>query len=162
MRTLASTNSSARRAGAHRRTLRSRLSYSLGLVALLSGLSVTALAAATATTSAASTTRTVRAPAAPVAGGLSGTWKGTYRGSASGKFVVTLNQSGTRLSGSIVFPPTTKKYSVTGTVNGSSIQFGTVGPKGKITYTGSVSGKNSMSGTWKDGTAHGTWSATRS
>jgi hypothetical protein len=117
-------------------------------------------AAPAAATSAAS------APAAtssaPAAGALSGTWNGQYGGSYSGTFVLRWQQNSSTLTGSIDLNPggTTQIH---GTVNGSSINFGTVGGQ-DITYSGSVSG-NSMSGTYQvhlpSGTQDGTWSASR-
>jgi len=159
MRILTSTNSSARRAGVRRRTQRARLSTSLGLIALLSGLSVTALSAATAAASAAAATTTVRTSAVAVAGGLSGTWSGRYSGADNGTFILTWTQSGKELSGTIKISSPPHKYLVKGTVSGSSIRFGTLGG-GSITYTGSVSG-SSMSGTYHAPNGNGTWRATK-
>jgi hypothetical protein len=68
------------------------------------------------------------------------------------------------VSGNITLsaPPVTEP--ITGTVNGGTIQFGTVGSTA-VTYTGTVSG-NSMSGTYKVGSGSGSdggnWSAGRS
>jgi hypothetical protein len=60
-----------------------------------------------------------------------------------------------------------KPKSIHGTVQGTSIRFGTVG-KGAITYSGSVSASgDAMSGSWErehDGRTmdHGAWKASRS
>jgi hypothetical protein len=106
----------------------------------------------------------------PVAqhGSLSGKWSGTYSGTFSGTFNLTWQQSGKNLSGTIMistFKDVPK--SIHGTVQGTSIRFGTVGSDA-ITYSGlvSVSG-NSMSGSWQrqhDGryVDHGSWKASRS
>jgi hypothetical protein len=107
-----------------------------------------------------------QAATAPKHGSLSGKWSGSYSGSFGGTFKLTWQQSGHSLSGTITISgfknvPT----SIHGTVQGSSIRFGTVGSE-SITYSGSVSG-NSMSGTWKihaDGRSMGggSWNASKS
>lgn len=81
-------------------------------------------------------------------GSLPGKWSGSYSGAFSGTFVLTWQQSGQALSGTITISgfkdvPT----SIHGTVQGAAIRFGTVGSE-SITYSGSVSG-NSMSGSWQ-------------
>ena len=65
--------------------------------------------------------------------GLSGKWKGTYGGAYTGTFTLNWQQSGSKLSGTIDLS-TGGTNSVNGTVDGSSIKFGTVGGPG-ITYT---------------------------
>jgi hypothetical protein len=112
------------------------------------------------------------APAASAAaqsadnGGLSGKWRGQYSGAFQGHFVLRWHQSGARLSGTITLSaPSRGTVPIHGTVQGSTIKFGTVGSHA-ITYTGSASG-NSMSGTWQiKGTSGaaggGPWSASRS
>ena len=122
--------------------------------------SAAAPAAPAAATSAAS------APAAtssaPAAGALSGTWNGQYGGAYSGTFTLHWQQNSTKLSGTIELS-TAGTVPIHGTVQGSSIHFGTVGST-DITYSGSVSG-NSMSGNYQvhagNGTQNGTWSASR-
>lgn len=81
-------------------------------------------------------------------GPLSGKWSGSYSGSYSGTFKLSWQQSGANLSGTIKISSfRDAATSIHGTVQGSSIRFGTVGSQA-ITYSGSVSG-SSMSGTWK-------------
>ena len=99
-------------------------------------------------------------------GGLSGKWRGQYSGAYQGHFVLRWHQSGSRLSGTITLSaPSRGTVPIHGTVQDSTIKFGTVGSEA-ITYTGSASG-NSMSGTWQiKGTSGaaggGPWSASRS
>jgi hypothetical protein len=107
------------------------------------------------------------APAQPAANsGLSGKWRGRYSGAYTGHFVLRWHQSGSRLSGTITLSaPSRGTIPIHGTVQGSTIKFGTVGSEA-ITYSGSASG-NSMSGTWQiKGTSGaaggGPWSASKS
>ena len=99
-------------------------------------------------------------------GGLSGKWRGQYSGAYQGHFVLRWHQSGSRLSGMITLSaPSRGTVPIHGTVQGSTIKFGTVGSE-DITYAGSASG-NSMSGTWQiKGTSGaaggGPWSAAKS
>jgi hypothetical protein len=88
--------------------------------------------------------------------GLSGNWKGTYSGTYSGTFVLNWNQSGSKLHGSINLS-TAGTVPVNGTVDGSSIRFGTVGGSA-VHYTGSVSG-DSMSGSYTTAGGDGSWTA---
>jgi len=98
--------------------------------------------------------------------GLSGKWRGQYSGAYQGHFVLRWHQSGSRLSGTITLSaPSRGTVPIHGTVQGSTIKFGTVGSEA-ITYSGSASG-NSMSGTWQikgsSGAAGGgPWSASKS
>jgi len=98
--------------------------------------------------------------------GLSGKWRGQYSGAYQGHFVLRWHQSGSRLTGTIsLSTPARGTVPIHGTVQGSTIKFGTVGSE-DITYSGSVSG-SSMSGTWQikgpSGPAGGgPWSASRS
>lgn len=97
---------------------------------------------------------------------LSGKWSGSYSGAFTGTFTLKWQQSGPDLSGTIMISafkdaPT----SIHGTVQGTSIRFGTVGSE-SITYSGSVSGQ-SMSGTWKlqaggRSMGGGSWKASKS
>jgi len=116
--------------------------------------------AATSTTAAPATT----SAAAPAPAGLTGTWSGQYSGAYQGTFKLHWRQSGSRLSGTIHLSNPPDNLSIHGSVQGGSIQFGTVGGTA-ITYTGTVSG-NSMSGTYKvqtgNGTVGGPWSASKS
>jgi hypothetical protein len=89
-------------------------------------------------------------------GALSGKWSGTYGGAYSGTFTLNWTESDSKLSGTIDLS-TAGTSSVTGTVDGGSIKFGTVGGPA-ITYTGSVSG-SSMSGSYNTPGGGGTWSA---
>jgi hypothetical protein len=98
------------------------------------------------------------------AGDLSGTWSGQYSGAYKGTFTLHWTQTGSKLTGTIDVSSLNGTLPITGTVNGSAIQFGTVGST-EITYSGSVSG-DSMSGTYEfhtaSGTSGGPWSATKS
>jgi hypothetical protein len=93
---------------------------------------------------------------------LSGKWSGQYSGAFNGTFTLNWQQSGSTLSGTIHLS-SGQSPSINGTVNGSTIRFGTVGSTA-ITYSGSVSG-TSMSGTYKvktsSGSVGGPWSATK-
>jgi hypothetical protein len=94
---------------------------------------------------------------------LSGTWNGQYSGAYTGTFKLTWQQNSSTLSGTIELS-TAGTLPIHGTVQGSSIHFGTVGSTA-IMYSGSVSG-NSMSGSYQvqaggNGTQNGTWSASR-
>lgn len=103
---------------------------------------------------------------APAAVDLSGSWSGQYSGTPySGTFTLSWTQTASALTGDIkVSDPAGEDYSITGTVTGSSIQFGAVGA---VSYVGTVSG-NSMSGSWSipnptGGTlGGGSWSASKS
>jgi hypothetical protein len=114
-------------------------------------------AAATTPSTPASTPTTTTPPASSSqSSGLSGKWSGQYSGAFSGTFKLDWNQSGSKLSGTIDLS-TAGTVPVNGTVDGSSIKFGTVGGQ-TITYTGTVSG-NSMSGTYNTPGGGGPWSA---
>jgi hypothetical protein len=95
-----------------------------------------------------------------LAGGssLTGTWSGTYRGAYHGTFTLHWTQSKSRLTGTIKLSSNVGRTNITGTVQGRTIRFGTVGHTNAITYSGSISG-TSMSGTYKAGGAGGSWSA---
>ena len=104
-------------------------------------------------------------PVNKVGGAVSGTWAGSYSGNYNGTFKLAWKQTGEKLSGTISVSAL-GTTSVNGTLNGSSISFGTVGSQ-SITYPGSVSGR-SMSGTWKirEGLSgptmgSGSWKATK-
>lgn len=120
--------------------------------------------AATPAAAAASPAAASPAAAAKKPGRLSGTWQGQYSGTFSGTFTLHWQQSGSKLTGTINLPEAGGKTPINGTVDGSSIKFGTVGSTA-ITYSGSVSGR-SMSGSYKiktqSGSAGGSWSASRS
>ena len=121
------------------------------------------VASASASTAASSAAPASSAAAAD-SGALSGTWSGQYGGSYQGTFTLDWQQSGSSLSGQITLSAPAQTLPINGTVNGGSIQFGTVGSTA-ITYSGSVSG-TSMSGTYKVGAdadaQGGNWSASKS
>ena len=149
---------------------------------LLAGLAAALLAAACSSSSAPASTSSVNntlatplatpipatptpastATAAAAAGPLSGTWSGQYSGAFNGTFTLNWQESTSTLSGTIKLNPG-GTLSVNGTVNGSDIQFGTVGSQA-ITYSGTVSG-NSMSGNYQvatsSGSRGGSWSASK-
>jgi hypothetical protein len=107
---------------------------------------------------------TSSAPVTPAAaaGDLSGSWSGQYSGAFTGTFKLTWQQTGSSLTGTIMLSTENNDpVPLTGTVNGSTISFGTVGSQA-VTYSGHVSG-SSMSGTYQvGGAAGGPWSATKS
>lgn len=95
---------------------------------------------------------------------LTGTWSGRYSGAYTGTFRLTWRQSGSTLRGTIKVSSLGGTVSIHGTVNGSTITFGTVGSSTAITYSGTVTGSG-MSGRWQikapNGTAGGQWSASK-
>lgn len=99
-------------------------------------------------------------------GPLSGNWSGNYRGTYSGTFTLTWKQLGNKLNGTIKISAfSDAPAALKGTMQGNSINFGTVGSKA-ITYSGSFSG-STMSGTWKmqadsRSIGGGSWQASRS
>ncbi len=106
---------------------------------------------------------------APSALGLNGPWNGTWQDTSpdtsNGSFAVTFVQAGNNLSGTITISGAgcITAGTVTGTVNGSTINFGAVSGQVQITYDGTVSG-NKMQGTYSAptcGNAKGNWSATQ-
>src|SRR5689334_8635661 len=58
---------------------------------------------------------------------LSGTWSGQYSGGYTGTFTLRWTQSGSKLTGTIKLSFPSGTYSINGSVNGSSINFGAVG-----------------------------------
>lgn len=133
--------------------------------------STSAPPAAARTTAAAPTTPVTPESMAPsatpttsaAASGLSGTWSGSYAGAFSGTFQLTWTQTGNNLNGTINLSTSPGDTPLSGTLNGSTITFGTVGSTA-ITYTGTVSG-SSMSGSYQvqggPVSAGGTWKATK-
>jgi hypothetical protein len=117
--------------------------------------------AAAAPTSAAPTPT---AAATTATSALPGHWSGQYSGSFSGTFKLHWRQSGSKLAGTIDLSNPPGTLPINGTVDGSTIKFGTLGSTA-ITYTGSVSG-SSMSGNYQvttpTGPAGGSWSASKS
>ncbi len=99
----------------------------------------------TATQSAKAKSAAVPATSAPAqaaaASGLSGKWRGQYSGAYQGHFLLRWHQSGSRLIGTIALStPARGTVPIHGTVQGSTIKFGTVGSE-DITYSGSASGE---------------------
>jgi hypothetical protein len=90
--------------------------------------------------------------------GLSGKWTGKYGGTFSGTFTLNWVQTGSKLHGKITLS-TSGTVPVNGTVDGSSIKFGTVGSTA-VKYTGTTSG-DSMSGSYDTPSGGGSWSAHR-
>jgi len=136
-------------------------------VALAAGLTaVVAVAPGWSDPSWASATNPIHASKATKGASLSGKWAGNYSGSYSGTFKLTWQQTGQKLSGTIeVSAFKNAPTSIHGTIQGSSIRFGTVGSE-SITYSGSTSG-SSMSGTWKiqaggRSMGGGSWKASKS
>lgn len=117
---------------------------------------------ATAGAVAATPPPTTTSPASTSA--LTGTWSGRYGGAYTGTFRLTWRQSGSTLRGTIKVSSLGGTVSIHGTVNGSTITFGTVGSSTAITYSGTVTGSG-MSGRWQikapNGTAGGQWSASK-
>jgi hypothetical protein len=89
---------------------------------------------------------------------IAGTWAGTYSGAYSGTFTLHWRQTGSKLRGSIALSNPHGTYGVTGSVSGSTINFGAV--TAGATYSGSLSrsGK-SMSGHYRTRRGVGSWSA---
>jgi hypothetical protein len=120
-------------------------------------------AAQTSTSAAVTSTSSAAPPSSSAsASTLSGTWHGQYTGSFTGTFVLSWQQAGSTLSGTIALSTAGGTVPIHGTVSGNTINFGTVGSSA-ITYTGSVSGK-SMSGNYQVAGAaggSGTWSASK-
>jgi hypothetical protein len=111
------------------------------------------------TPSAATPTPSAATPTTAATVDLSGTWSGQYSGVYNGTFSLTWQQSGSTLSGTIILSSPARTLGITGNVAGSAISFGAVGA---VTYTGTVSSGNTMSGSYKTpagGT--GSWSATK-
>ncbi len=96
------------------------------------------------------------------ASSLTGSWSGTYGGTFSGTFKLNWTQTRSSLRGTITLTtkgqPGSAKTTVTGMLTRSGIKFGTVGPVGVITYTGTVSG-SSMSGRYTTPKGGGSWRA---
>lgn len=142
----------------HRLPVASRLTIAAGLAAFV------AFGPTWTSPTWASTTN--HAAPAPKHEPLSGKWSGTYSGSFNGTFKLAWQQSGHKVGGTIMISGFSNvPTSISGTVQGTAIRFGTVGSEA-ITYWGSISGK-SMSGTWKieaEGRSmgDGSWNASKS
>jgi hypothetical protein len=109
------------------------------------------------------------APSTPAATGgtaaslLDGTWDGTWRSAGqSGTFSISWTETGSTLDGTLsISVPCLDGANITGTVNGGSIQFGSVKGQCQVDYSGSING-DQMSGTYNlSGAAGGTWKATK-
>ncbi len=107
----------------------------------------------------------------PVQGGImDGRWTGTFVNTfplaGTGTFELQLSQTGQQYSGTatIYDSPCITTATVTGTISGSSLQFGVVSGTVSIEYSGTLTG-NGASGTYLASAAclnaTGTWSATK-
>ena len=141
--------------------------------ALLAGCSSSSSTDSTATSSSApgGSAESTGAPVSstPPSGGdsasaLTGTWNGKWQSSAdaSGTFSVTFTQTSPSLNGTLsISVACLDGAKVTGTVSGSSIEFGSVKGQCDINYKGSIEG-DQMSGTYGlSGAAGGTWKASK-
>jgi hypothetical protein len=136
---------------------------------LLAGCSSTS---STSTTSPAETadTGSMSPPASsPASGGnstatLDGTWQGSWKdaANATGTFSVDFTQTGSSLKGTLsISLACLDGAKVTGTVNGDSIEFGSVQGQCQVDYKGSING-DQMSGTYDfSGQQGGTWEASK-
>lgn len=98
-------------------------------------------------------------PTAAASGSLTGAWSGNYTGAFSGSFTLNWTELGSSLSGNIDLSSIGTE-TITGTVSGSTLNFGAVGSEA-ITYTGTVSG-SSMSGSYTvQGAGGGNWTASQ-
>jgi hypothetical protein len=97
---------------------------------------------------------------------LDGKWDGTWKDSANdtGAFSVNFSQNGSSLNGTLSIAVTCLDGAkVTGQVNGSEIEFGSVQGECEVDYKGTVNG-DQMSGTYDisgAGSAGGTWKAAK-
>lgn len=102
-------------------------------------------------------------------GGMSGIWNGQWANqtpdTATGTFSIQWSQQGSNLTGniSIVGTPCLSGGGITGTINGSAINFGVVEGQVTVNYAGIITGSNTMSGTYSTscGNAYGDWQATK-
>lgn len=106
------------------------------------------------------------------AGRLAGTWAGTYVSqkvsTGKGGFTFVFTERGSELSGTLTLDAgCITKGTVSGKVNGDTIDFGAVKAHGgsTVSFTGSVAG-DTMQGTYRSagscGKDSGTWTASRS
>jgi hypothetical protein len=96
---------------------------------------------------------------------LDGTWNGTWQSTAngtSGTFSVTWKETGSDLNGTLsISVGCLDGAKVTGTVSGSSIDFGSVHGQCTVDYKGSIHGDR-MSGSYTiSGVSGGTWKASK-
>jgi hypothetical protein len=124
----------------------------------------------TASVPAGGSTPTESASTQPSSGGsssaLDGTWNGTWKDTANdtGTFSVDFAQNGSSLNGTLSISVTCLDGAkVTGQVNGSSIEFGSVQGQCQVDYKGTING-DQMSGTYDfsgAGGYGGTWKAAK-
>lgn len=110
------------------------------------------------------------APTPGQGGIMDGRWTGTFVNTSplagTGTFELQLSQTGQQYSGTatIYNSPCITTATVTGTISGSSLQFGVVSGTVSIEYSGTLAG-NGASGTYLASAAclnaTGTWSATK-
>jgi hypothetical protein len=98
-------------------------------------------------------------------GQWNGTWQDTSPDHSSGKFTLTLIQTGPNLAGTILIKgsPCLADGTVSGTANNNAISFGAVSGKVKVSYSGTLSGL-AIKGTYSAPVcyhAKGTWAATK-
>src|SRR3954447_23943636 len=96
---------------------------------------------------------------------LDGKWNGTWTANSnagSGTFAVTFKQTGSSLNGTLsISVACLDGAKVTGKLNGSAIEFGSVMGQCEVEYKGSVDG-GQMSGTYSaSGVPGGTWKASK-
>jgi len=137
------------------------------------GLLLGACGASSSAPATGSTTPTVASVASntPAALNLSGTWDGTWQNTspdtAKGAFTFTWTQAGSSLSGTITITASTciSGATISGSISGDKINFGAVKGQATVTYDGTVSGGNTIKGSYHAGpncgNAVGTWTATR-
>ena len=100
---------------------------------------------------------------------LAGTWQGSWQSvkpdQSSGSFVLHWTQSGSSLTGSITIngTPCLNGGNISGEVNGDQITFGVVAGQVNVSYTGTLKGQDTISGSYSTdcGNASGDWTATR-
>jgi hypothetical protein len=96
---------------------------------------------------------------------IDGKWNGTWTANSnagSGTFAVTFKQDGSSLNGTLsISVACLDGAKVTGKLNGSAIEFGSVKGECEVEYKGSVNG-GQMSGTYSaSGVPGGTWKASK-
>lgn len=127
-----------------------------------SGGSATPTSTSSPPKSAGVTATTSSGSSVPASGaGLSGNWTGHYEGAFIGSFHLSLQQSGSTLTGTITLSKPALTSSVSGSFSDGEIHFGSVGST-TITYNGQ-GGSSSMGGTYQvNGSSGGTWAAVKS
>ena len=117
------------KASAEVSAVKSALSSALGNLTSAAGSETSSILAPSSTTP----------PSAAAALDLSGHWSGQYTGSYQGTFMLSWQQSGNSLTGTIQLSNPAQSLPLTGDLNGTTITFGTVGSLA-ITYTGTAAG----------------------